>query len=258
MSEEKKKKSFLGLFEYDAPPDKSAEDVPVQTAAPVDNSSGSTSFTRRVLPRLGNNTDAAPVVTKPAQKTTVDQSDPIFQKFLGHFDSVLEKTNLPVPNYYSYSRMLAEMSDLPDQAKYRGSFAALKVQGLTKQTLIESANKFLGILDADAVGFKQTVQDSLKSNTDQIESINNQIQKNLDQIEKIKKDTADRIAKLQSDCDDQVQKLKDINETSQAQIDPLEHESQTVNDRVSIYQSAIAQYKDVIQDDINKIQSLIQ
>ena len=178
-------------------------------------------------------------------------------KFTAHFDGVLGEAKIPEPNYFTFSRMLAEMGELPDAPKFKGAFAALKVQGLSKARLIATATSYLHILDQDNAGFKQAVENELKENSKKIQDVKATIQANLSEIDRIKKETDDAIRALEQKRDSQVKQLQDNNQHSQDQVAPLEESSRTVNEKVMAYDDACSQYKSIIQGDINKIESII-
>jgi chromosome segregation ATPase len=154
--------------------------------------------------------------------------------------------------------MLGEMGDLPDQAKYKGAFAALKVQGLNKAHLIDSANTYLKILDQDRVNFKNEVNQNVEETNKEIESLKMSVQKNEDEIARIKADTQAQIDNLTRMMNNQVEKLQSVNSRNQAEIEPLEERAQKVVSKIAVYDAAASQYRAVIEGDIQKIESLIQ
>ena len=236
----------------ETPDDKKQE--PQQTQQPEQGGSGNTSFTRR-LPSLSGN--SAPTQQPVQSYTPAKQSGPDMAKFTAHFDGVLEEAKIPAPNYFTFSRMLAEMGELPDNPKYKGAFAALKSQGLTKANLISTANNYLSILDQDNQGFKQAVQDELQANNKKLQDINSSMNANNLEIERIKKETEQAIIALEQRRDTQIKQLQDNNSLFENQILPLEEASKTVNEKVSVYDTACTQYKQIIQEDLSKIQSII-
>ena len=213
--------------------------------------SGKTAFTRR-LPSLESAEIQVTTNTYTSRPSAEDQ-----EKYNTHFDGILQNANIPPPNYFTFARMLAEMGELPDTPKFKSAFAALKVQGLTKATLISTANTYLGVLDEDNKGFKKAVEDQQKGNTQNIQLINDTIKSNNSEIERIQAETAEAIKRLEEQRDSQIQQLKSNNDQSLQQIAPLEESSKKVDHKLSAYDSACNQYKRVIQDDISKIQSII-
>ncbi len=79
-------------------------------------------------------------------------------RFTGHFDKLLSDANIPGPDYYEFARMTAVMQAIPDEAaRYIAAFAGLRVQGLDKQRLLDTAGEYLRILATDAAQFQATV-----------------------------------------------------------------------------------------------------
>lgn len=227
--------------------------------APPPSDEGKTTFARR-LPSL-NSSSPSPSTTETQGSTY--QSSPSaeredIKKFTLHFDEVIENANIPAPNYYTFSRMLAEMGDLPDPAKFKAAFAALKIQGVTKSTLIDTANRYLSLLDQDNAGFKKAVDDSTQSNQAEIDGIKKSINDNRQAITDLEKDTEDQIKALRESCSLKTRALEDQIAKNQSQIGPLESETAKVRNKVRAYDEACQEYKSIIQDDVNKINSLIQ
>ena len=87
--------------------------------------------------------------------------------------------------------------------------------------------------------------------------IQTNIENNLKSIQEIKKYTEDQIKKLEDDCSAKIAKLEQDNANNQSLIDPIKDENKKIQNKVAIYDSACEQYKYVIQEDINKIQTLL-
>jgi uncharacterized protein YukE len=180
------------------------------------------------------------------------------EKFNRHFDEVISGANLPGPNYFTFAQMLGEMGDLPDAAKYKAAFAALKVQGVSRDKLISTAKAYLDILDQDNSGFKSAVEQSTTEHAGEIQSIEKSVTDAQQAIKDIKAATEAEIERLQRDCDTKVKTLQDQIKTNQAKVAPLEEEIDKVQNKVRSYDQACQQYKASIQDDINKINTFIQ
>jgi len=238
--------------------DDKKEEQTSQSTPPSDE--GKTTFARR-LPGL-NTSSTSPSTTTETQGSTY-QSSPTMEredikKFTLHFDEVIENANIPAPNYYTFSRMLAEMGDLPDPSKFKGAFAALKIQGVSKSSLIDTANKYLSLLDQDNAGFKKAVEESTQSNQAEIDRIKKSINDNRQAITDLETDTEEQIKALRESCSIKTRALEDQIAKNQSQIGPLETETSKVRNKVRSYDEACQEYKAIIQDDINKINSLIQ
>lgn len=248
----------MGLKNFFFEKEDNKKDVKIKETS-ENQQEGKTSFTRR-LPSLSATETSETALSDTSGSTYAappsDRED--IMKFNQHFDEVIGSANIPGPNYFTFSRMLAEMGDLPDPAKFKGAFAALKIQGVSKSVLLETANKYLSLLDEDNAGFKKAVEESTASNQAEIDRIKKSINDNRQAITDLEADTEEQIKKLRESCALKTKALEDQISKSQSQIGPLESETSKVRNKVRVYNEACQQYKSVIQDDINKINSLIQ
>ncbi|WP_431213125.1 hypothetical protein ACQ86N_47135 [Puia sp. P3] len=101
------------------------------------------------------------VVEAPA---SAPASSPVSdQRFADYFDKLFSDANIPGPDYYEFSKMVAAMQVIPDErSRYYAAFAGLQVQGLDKQKLMSTAAEYLRVLTADASQFETTVQAALQ------------------------------------------------------------------------------------------------
>lgn len=82
--------------------------------------------------------------SKPVEPTAYD-------KFAAHFEALFAKSDLPGPDYYEFVKMVDAMeADIPSAtARVKAAFTALKVQGVTKEKLVETAMVYIGIVRED-------------------------------------------------------------------------------------------------------------
>ena len=103
-------------------------------------------------------TPSASAPTAPADNRSTQAESRTDDRFAGHFDKLLSDANIPGPDYYEFARMIAVMQAIPDEAaRYNAAFAGLRVQGLDKQRLLDTAGEYLRILTTDAGQFQATV-----------------------------------------------------------------------------------------------------
>lgn len=224
---------------------------------------GQTSFTRR-LPDLDTSSTSSPI-TNPIQADTsfvpaVRQTNSGInqQKLMEHFDEVLSAASGNAPGYYSYSHILAEMGEIPDTAKYKGAYAAIKAQGVSKQALISNATQCIAILDNDFASFQNEALQNQKESKDQIQAVNNLVDANNAAISKLQQDTEMQIKQLQEARDIKIRQYQREIDENKKKIAPLEEEAAKMNDRIQSFKQGCDTYKGIIQNDINKIQSLLQ
>lgn len=130
------------------------------------------SFGKRILSAFVEVTGNEQPVIMPeeAQQTstyTQRQSNHVLPapsaKFRAYFDKLLSEANIPGPDYYEFSKMIAAMQAIADEkARFNAAYAGLSVQGLDKQKLLLTAAQYLQLLDEDADSFNSTVDEALQ------------------------------------------------------------------------------------------------
>ena len=140
------------------------------------------------------------------------------QKFEAHFDQVLSDANMPGADYYEFIAMMEALeAAVPDEpTRIQAVYAALSVQGLNRDRLIESAAAYKEILNQDKVNFTYALGSKSTSDVDAkkqrsldlaqriadhkilIEKLNKEMEEAQQEIEKMKQDIADAEVKLQS------------------------------------------------------------
>ena len=85
------------------------------------------------------------------------------EKFEKYFEQLFEKANMPGPDYFEFWKMMETLeAHIPDErARITATFAALSVQGLNKQTLIDTANKYMTIIQTDKQQFEKALNDKI-------------------------------------------------------------------------------------------------
>jgi hypothetical protein len=135
-----------------------------------------------------------------ASRYTLSQGD--IDKFDKHFSDLFDKVNLPGPDYYEFWKMMETLeAAVPDEAvRMNAVFSTLKVQGLSKETLIGSAEKYLQVVDKDKLEFQNAVNTKVlgeiegrKSTVDALEKKN---QQNAEMIQKLTQEISDNNQKI--------------------------------------------------------------
>lgn len=145
----------------------------------------------------GNNPPNIPRSTassKPEPAHSINQAD--LAKFEKHFEQLFEQTNLPGPDYYEFWKMMDTLeSHIANEGeRMQAVFASLKIQGLSKQTLLETAGKYRAVIEQDRANFESVVQ---KKSESEIASRKKQIQ----DMEKEREEKRKLIEKLQKEVD---------------------------------------------------------
>jgi Domain of unknown function (DUF4047) len=138
-------------------------------------------------------------------------------KFEKYFDRLFDQANLPGPDYFEFYKMMdtleAHIHD--EKARLSATFASLTIQGLTKDTLVDSANKYKAIIEKDKVNFENALNEKLKSEVGQkqkeIQDMEKKIAINSEQIQKLTKEITESqglIGTLKAKATEEENKLK--------------------------------------------------
>lgn len=148
-------------------------------------------------------TQSSAAIPKPGVSKVSLNHDEI-EKFEKHFETLMNESNLPGPDYFEFCKMMEALeAAVPDEkARYAAVFASLGVQGLSKEKLINSAAKYKSVIQDDKAKFEIAVNDKLKGEVDsrktQLKEFENKIVQNGEMIKKLTQEIADAQSKLQS------------------------------------------------------------
>ncbi len=110
----------------------------------------------------------APETSKPAPVTVTNAAGTgqIDKKFTEHFVNLLEKANLPGPDYFEYKQALQSMEGLGlgEEKQFQAAWASFKAMGGAKDTTVlrTSADQYLTILVKDRESFLKDVEKAIK------------------------------------------------------------------------------------------------
>lgn len=136
----------------------------------------------------------------------IDEHGIVDQEIVGELLDEVEKNNLDGFDYFEYKQSLKALDKMPmDEAtKYRSAFATAATMGITLDELLETANFYLGILDAADKKFQSNSEQEKKKNIgdkeEKVNQLEKTIQKKEDKIKKLQAEIAkhkNRIAELQ-------------------------------------------------------------
>jgi predicted nucleic acid-binding Zn-ribbon protein len=138
-------------------------------------------------------------------------------KFEKYFDRLFDQANLPGPDYFEFHKMMetlaAHIHD--EKARLSATFASLSIQGLTKETLVASANKYKAIIEKDKVEFERALNEKLKAEVGQrqkeLQDLEKKIATNSEQIQKLTKEITESqglIGSLKAKVAEEENKLK--------------------------------------------------
>lgn len=136
-----------------------------------------------------SNNNTSPVTSNSGRSTDIDLTNA-----RKHFDDLLAKNNQPGNDYYEFTMAKNAMDELPNEEKrYTIAYKGFSAAGLTKETILSSANFYLSVIEKDLqnfqssfdLKFKVDVTDNkakiaqkaqmMKNLNDQIAALNNDI-----------------------------------------------------------------------------------
>lgn len=191
---------------------------------------------------------SAPVVRQnntPAAKAPT-MSDEDLSKFEQHFERLFEQTNLPGPDYFEFWKTMdtleAHISD--DLARIKAVFASLRIQGLTKQHLIETAGAYKTAILQDKANFESAVQNKSEA---EIASRTAEIQR----IQQEKEEKRQLIEKMQQEIEASAKKAKTLQEE-------IEAEKGKIDAAQRGYLAACTAMVSKIDNDVARFQQIIE
>jgi hypothetical protein len=156
----------------------------------------------------------------PAANSTKVQNQGEAEKFEKYFDGLFEQANFPGPDYYEFFKMMEtlEVHIHDEKARLSATFASLSIQGLTKEILIESANKYKVIIENDKANFEKALNEKLDAEVGhrqkELQEVEKKIVANSQQIQKLTKEITEyqlTIGKLKAKIAEEDDKLKNNN-----------------------------------------------
>ncbi len=184
----------------------------------------------------------APTVSNVAGTANIDR------KFVDHFVELLEKANLPGPDYFEYKQALQSMEGLSlgEEKQFQAAWASFKAMGGIKDTSIlkTSADQYLGILDKDRSSFLKDVDLAIK---DRVGSLNDELKKLEDNNAAFTK----QIAELQTKIDANKNRLGQI-------AGEISEQSAKINANKDSFEVTYGSFVEQIKSDINKINQYLK
>lgn len=208
------------------------EEQPKQAAA--------ASQSDRPAPAAGE-TPKQPQTPAPKQLSEAELS-----KFEKHFDQLFDQANLPGPDYFEFWKTMDTLeAHIPDEkARMKAVFASLKIQGLNKQILLDTAGKYKDIILKDKASFESAVQSKSES---EIAGREASIQK----MEKEREDKRQMIEKLQREIEESAAKIASLQQE-------IAEEKQKIENAQRGYLAACNAMVAKIDNDIQQFQQIIE
>lgn len=190
---------------------------------------------------------AAPTVKHSSQagETSAAMSGTDIAKFEQHFQQLFEQTNLPGPDYFEFWKTMDTLeAHIPDEAaRMKAVYASLKIQGLNKQTLVNTAGKYKDVILLDKANFEAAVQ---KKSQAEIAGRQAEIKK----IEQEREDKTQLIEKLRKEIEASAGRLTTLQEEIAAEQNKIENAQRgylaACNAMVSKIEADIEQFQQII------------
>ncbi|TLV03080.1 hypothetical protein [Dyadobacter luticola] len=183
----------------------------------------------------------APTVPNVAGTANVDR------KFVEHFVNLLEKANLPGPDYFEYKQALQNMEGLGlgEEKQFQAAWASFKAMGNVKDSTIlkTSADQYLGILDKDRASFLKDVEKAIK---DRVGALQDEQKK----LEDANTAFTQQIADIQKKMDENKNRLGQIS-------GEVTEQSAKINANRDSFEITYASFVEQIKSDLNKITQYI-
>lgn len=184
----------------------------------------------------------APSVSNIAGTAHIDR------KFVEHFVDLLEKANLPGPDYFEFKQALQSMEtlDLGEEKQFQAAWASFKAMGGIKDHSIlkTSADQYLAILTKDRASFLQDVEKAIK---DRVGSLTDEAKK----LEDNNLAYAKEVENLQKKIDDNKSRLGQIS-------GEVSEQSAKLNANRDSFEITYTSFVEQINADLNKINQYLK
>lgn len=185
---------------------------------------------------------ATPTVPNVAGTANVDR------KFVEHFVDLLEKANLPGPDYFEFKQALQSMDSLGlgEEKQFQAAWASFKAMGGVKDNSIlkTSADQYLAILNKDRESFLKDVEKAIK---ERVGSLTDEVKK----LEDNNLAYAQEIANLQKKIDDNKNRLGQIS-------GEVSEQSAKLNANRDSFEITYHSFVEQINSDLNKINQYLK
>lgn len=192
----------------------------------------------------------APETSKPTPVTVTNAAGTgqIDKKFTEHFVNLLEKANLPGPDYFEYKQALQSMEGLGlgEEKQFQAAWASFKAMGGAKDTTVlkTSADQYLTILVKDRESFLKDVEKAIK---ERVGALQDEHQK----LEQTNAAYAQQIIDLQKKIDDNKNRLGQIS-------GEVSEQTAKINANKDSFEVTYVSFVNQIQSDLAKINQYLQ
>ena len=147
-------------------------------------------------------------------------------KFIEVLTSVIEENNQPGQDYFEFKQAVENMNSLsmPEQQKFQTVFSVLGLQGCTKEGLLLSLDKYMGLIQAEKQNFDAEMnhqyQEKVQSKLNEVE----RSKEELSQLTKRIQELNTKILTLQQEAGSEEMSLRATEANFQASADVIVNE----------------------------------
>jgi hypothetical protein len=196
-------------------------------------------------------TSTAPEISRPPVAPKVSNiagTAEIDRKFVEHFAGLLEKANLPGPDYFEYKQALKSMEGLGlgEEKQFQAAWASFKAMGgISDSTVLSTtANQYLAILDKDRESFLKDVEKAIKDRV-------GALQEEQKRLEDSNSAIALQIAELQKKIDENKNRLGQIS-------GEVSEQSARINANKDNFEITYMSFVEQIKSDLLKIKQYLK
>lgn len=166
-------------------------------------------------------------------------------KFEKHFEALFDQANMPGPDYYEFWKMMETLEPhiKDERTRLSATYASLMVQGLTKDKLVATAEKYKTIILEDKISFEKAAEEKGEGEI-------GQKRRQLKQLEDTIAEQTDVIRKL-------TQEIAEAKAAMGTLTTAIAEEEQKLMQNRQGYVLACDAMLQKITDDINKIQTTL-
>ncbi len=130
----------------------------------------------------------------------INESD--LEKFERHFEELFDKANLPGPDYYEFYKMMEtlEAAVTDENIRMAAVYSTLKIQGMSKEMLVSSAEKYRQVIDKDKQEFQQAVKTKVMGEIEgrrtSIEELEKRNKTNAEMIQNLTRENSESLGKI--------------------------------------------------------------
>ncbi|TDB64604.1 hypothetical protein [Arundinibacter roseus] len=189
-----------------------------------------------------------PTPPTPAVVSNSSGTATVERKFVDHFVALMEKANLPGPDYFEYKQALKSMEGLglTEEKQFQASWGSFKAMGgvVDPTVLTTSANQYVNILTNDRTNFLKDVEKAIQ---DRVGSLSQEHKK----LEDDNKAFAEQILALQKKIETNSTRLNQIKEE-------IDVQSAKITENRDSYEVTYKSFVEQIQSDLNKIKTYLK